>query len=232
MQTHDNLQLLADPLGLKSLCVYGGVPKPPQVDALKQGPRIVVGTPGRILDLCNDEALDLSQVSYLVLDEADRMLDKGFENDIRNIIGKCNATLDSSTGHKSRQTAMFSATWPLSVRKLAGDFMADPVRITVGSDELTASTSVEQHVTVLDNGRMKDGALTKTLNENKIPRQVKGKATGKDREKVLVFALYKKECTRVSQFLERQGYQVSCIQGEHLSTPVLSLVTSCSNFPK
>lgn len=215
MQTHDNLQLLANPLNLQALCIYGGVPKPAQVDALRKGPRIVVGTPGRILDLCNDEALDLSHVSYLVLDEADRMLDKGFENDIRNIISKCQPTTSAEDSGKVRQTAMFSATWPLSVRKLAGDFMADPVRITVGSDELTASTSVEQHVTVLENGRMKDGELSKVLRDNKIQKSVKAgaKASGVDREKVLVFALYKKECTRVSQYLERGGWQVSCIQG-------------------
>lgn len=217
MQTHDNLQLLANPLNLGALCIYGGVPKPAQVDALRKGPRIVVGTPGRVLDLCNEGSLDLSQVGYLVLDEADRMLDKGFEQDIRNIIGRCKAAAE-------RQTAMFSATWPLSVRKLAGDFMKEPVRITVGSDELTASTSVEQSVTVLDDGRQKDGELLKTLNKHKIPRQVRsGGASGKDREKVLVFALYKKECTRVSQFLERQGFQVSCIQGKSLFETVQPL---------
>ena len=82
--------------------------------------------------------LDLScgSVSFLVLDEADRMLDKGFENDIRKIIGM--------TAQEDRQTLMFSATWPDSVRRLAASFQREPVRITVGQDDLTANRRVEQ----------------------------------------------------------------------------------------
>ena len=72
MQTHETLASLASLCGSSAVCVYGGVPKPPQIEALKKGARIVVGTPGRILDLCNEGTLDLSQVGYLVLDEADR----------------------------------------------------------------------------------------------------------------------------------------------------------------
>ena len=86
LQTHETLEKLGEPLGIASVAVFGGVDKGAQIKALK-GARIVVGTPGRILDLVNEGACDLSRVSYLVLDEADRMLDKGFENDIRRIIG-------------------------------------------------------------------------------------------------------------------------------------------------
>jgi ATP-dependent RNA helicase DBP3 len=77
MQTHEALSKLGEPLGISAVCIYGGVPKYEQKQALKDGARIVVGTPGRILDLANEGALDLSKVSWLVLDEADRMLDKG-----------------------------------------------------------------------------------------------------------------------------------------------------------
>lgn len=90
MQTHSNLSSISSTIpNLTSLCIYGGVSKDDQKRALKEGPRIVVGTPGRLLDLAGEGVLDLSNVSWLVLDEADRMLDRGFENDIREIIAKC-----------------------------------------------------------------------------------------------------------------------------------------------
>lgn len=92
MQTHQNLSLISSALfpSLPSVCLYGGVPKPEQVKILRNDrPRIVVGTPGRLLDLAREGNLDLGKVSWLVLDEADRMLDKGFENDIREIIKLC-----------------------------------------------------------------------------------------------------------------------------------------------
>lgn len=128
-----------------------------QVEALRQRSkdksgattRIIVGTPGRILDLVNDGTCDLSNVRYLVLDEADRMLDTGFENDIRNIIGH---TMQG----EARQTLMFSATWPDAVRRLAASFQRDPVRVTVGSDDLTANSRVEQIVEVFDENREKE----------------------------------------------------------------------------
>lgn len=207
MQTHDVLSSLGQPLHLNSVCIYGGVPKDAQKQMLnKSNTRIVVGTPGRIIDLCNEGALDLSSVSYLVLDEADRMLDKGFENDIRTIISSCKKGTE-------RHTMMFSATWPMSVRQLANDFMNSPIRITVGSDELTASLSVEQKVTVLEDGRMKDSELIKVLNKEGF-RSGAGGQKGTQRDKVLVFALYKKEAARVERFLQMKGYQVGCIQGQ------------------
>jgi ATP-dependent RNA helicase DBP3 len=92
MQTHNNLDMICRSLSppLASVCLYGGVSKPDQIRTLRnERPRIVVGTPGRLLDLARENSLDLSKVSWLVLDEADRMLDKGFENDIREIIKLC-----------------------------------------------------------------------------------------------------------------------------------------------
>ena len=91
----------------------------------------------------------MGNVRYLVLDEADRMLDKGFENDIRNIIGH-------TRQGEERQTLMFSATWPDAVRRLASTFQRDPVRVTVGSDDLTANSRVEQVVEVFDDSRSKE----------------------------------------------------------------------------
>jgi len=209
MQTETTLsdlgKLVSPPI--KTLCVYGGVDKNIQRKALASSAvRVVAGTPGRLLDLANEGHLKLDQVSWLILDEADRMLDKGFENDIRAIINLCRPSRSGIL--KTRLTTMFSATWPTSVRRLAADFMHEPVRILVGADELTASCSVEQTVEVLEQSRGKEWKLLSTLKElGKESHQNKSK------DKVIVFALYKKEAQRLHEFLLRKGFQACCIEG-------------------
>ena len=103
MQSHVVIDEFGSLVNLSSLVVYGGVPKQTQKDALRKGVDCVIATPGRIKDLINEGACNLSKVSQLVLDEADRMLDMGFEEDVRFIISQCK---DKTKG---RQTAMFSA---------------------------------------------------------------------------------------------------------------------------
>ncbi|KAG6841539.1 hypothetical protein C0991_009904 [Blastosporella zonata] len=212
IQTHDTLSALGKPFGIASVAVFGGVPKEPQVRMLKNAnkgtdgltTRIIVGTPGRILDLMQEGVCDLSGVDYLVLDEADRMLDKGFENDIRNIIS-------STKPANERQTMMFSATWPEAVRRLASTFQKNPVRVTVGSDDLTANSRVEQSVEVFDDARSKDSrllALLRSLSHKKTS------TTGATESRILVFALYKKEASRVEDMLRRQGYSVGALHGD------------------
>ncbi|KAH9836757.1 DEAD-domain-containing protein, partial [Rhodofomes roseus] len=208
IQTHDTLAELGESFGIASVAVFGGVDKGPQIKALKNAnkdgktTRIIVGTPGRILDLVNDGICDLSRVSYLVLDEADRMLDKGFENDIRSIIGHAKQGAE-------RQTLMFSATWPDAVRRLASTFQRDPVRVTVGSDDLTANSRVEQVVEVFDDSRSKDQRLLNQL------RSASHKKSGSPEDaRILVFALYKKEATRVEGMLRSNGYSVTGLHGD------------------
>ncbi|KAI6022569.1 DEAD-domain-containing protein [Pisolithus marmoratus] len=215
IQTHDTLSTLGAPFGIASVAVYGGVDKSSQVTALsnnsedRKTTRIVVGTPGRILDLVNDGACDLSKVNYLVLDEADRMLDKGFENDITAII--------SHTMQRSdRQTMMFSATWPEAVRRLASTFLRDPVRVTVGSDDLTANSRVEQCIEVLDNAQDKDALLAKQL--ALLGRVHKNGASSTGPTRILVFALYKKEASRVEATLKRAGHDVGALHGDMAQT--------------
>ncbi|KAJ7293933.1 P-loop containing nucleoside triphosphate hydrolase protein [Mycena rebaudengoi] len=219
LQTHETLSTLGAPLGIASVAVFGGVPKEPQVRMLrnmnkatvgmgKATTRIVVGTPGRILDLVQEGACDLSGVNYLVLDEADRMLDKGFENDIRNIISHTKQGAD-------RQTMMFSATWPDAVRRLASTFQQNPVRVTVGSDDLTANSRVEQVVEVFDDTRSKDSRL---LGHLRTLAHKKTTTTGAADARILVFALYKKEASRVEQMLGRQGYAVGALHGDMSQT--------------
>ncbi|KAH9171748.1 P-loop containing nucleoside triphosphate hydrolase protein [Lactarius sanguifluus] len=198
LQTHDALS------GLKAVqcaVAFGGVDKSQQARNI-QGAQVVVGTPGRILDLIGDGGLVLGAVEYLVLDEADRMLDKGFENDIRAIIGH-------TKQGAARQTLMFSATWPEAVRRLASSFLRDPVRVTVGSEDLSANSRVAQEIEVFDDEREKDQRLLAHL--RKLAPRKKG---GDLPDRILVFVLYKKEASRVENTLRRAGYAVGALHGD------------------
>jgi ATP-dependent RNA helicase DBP3 len=198
VQIYDQLVALATPAGLSVVCVYGGVPKDPQVAACRKA-HIVVATPGRLNDLIGDGSADLSKAEYVVLDEADRMLDKGFEEAIRQII---------SQTPKKRQTLMFTATWPPSVRDLASTFMNSPVRITIGdnqSGELRANVRIKQLVEVVD-PRGKEQRLLQLLRQYQ---------SGKNKDdRILVFCLYKKEAMRIEDFIRRQGFRVGGIHGD------------------
>lgn len=201
VQIHTQIETLASPAHLSTVCVYGGVPKDPQRLAL-QTAHIVVATPGRLNDLINEGSADLSNVHYVVLDEADRMLDKGFEDEIRKII--------ATNPTDGRQTLMFTATWPPSVRDLASTFMKTPVHISIGADnptgELRANTKITQLVEVVD-PRQKETRLLQLL------KQHQG-AGAKKNDRILVFCLYKKEAARIESFLSTRGMKVAGIHGD------------------
>lgn len=203
VQIHEQLQKLATPAKLSTACIYGGVPKDPQRHALATA-HIIVATPGRLNDLIEEGAADLSHVNYLVLDEADRMLDKGFEAAIRTII-EC--TPSTSSG---RQTLMFTATWPPSVRELAATFMHQPVHIAIGennpSGELRANTRITQKVEVLE-PEAKQSRLLQIVKEHQ------GGAKNKN-DRILVFCLYKKEAVRIEGYLRSKGLRVAGIHGD------------------
>ncbi|KAK5628723.1 hypothetical protein RRF57_004438 [Xylaria bambusicola] len=195
MQTNDELSKLANHVELKTVCVYGGASKDDQRHLLRKAD-IIVATPGRLKDFLEEGAVKLDNAKFVVLDEADRMLDKGFEDDIKRIIG--------CTPKEERQTLMFTATWPQSVQALALSFMISPVRIQIGGNEsgdLQANTRIQQRVEVVDQ-RAKEGRLLQLL-----------KAHPKN-ERVLVFCLYKKEATRVETFLQQRGIKVVGIHGD------------------
>lgn len=201
VQTHDQISKLASAARLRSVCIYGGVPKEPQRQALPTT-HIIVATPGRLNDLISEGAADLSGVTYLVLDEADRMLDTGFEPEIRKIIG-----CTPSTG--IRQTLMFTATWPPSVRTLASSFMRDPVHIGIGRDNpdgaLRANNSITQLVEVVEPYDKEQRLL-------QLIKEYQSGSSANDR--ILVFCLYKKEATRVEGFLRYRGLRVAGIHGD------------------
>lgn len=206
MQSDAVLQEFGKVVGIGSLVVYGGVPKHTQVKALQSGGvDCIVATPGRLKDLIADGACDLRACQYLVLDEADRMLDMGFEEDVKHII---------SFLPTERQTVMFSATWPAAIQSIALTYMKDPVRIYVGfealtndagksgiDDSLSANKRVTQSVEVIED-RQRESRL----------RQILEKVHNK-RNRVLIFALYKKEAERLEMTLKRQGWNVCSIHG-------------------
>ncbi|MCP9264836.1 putative ATP-dependent RNA helicase DDX5 [Dirofilaria immitis] len=119
----------------KVACAYGGSGRDQQARAIRAGADILVAAPGRLLDFLITGTLNLNRCTYLVLDEADRMLDMGFEPQIRKIV---------SMIRPDRQTLMFSATWPKEVRTLAKDFLTDPVFVNVGSLKLAANNNIKQ----------------------------------------------------------------------------------------
>ena len=199
MQCVDVLDKASGPAGVGVVCTYGGAPKHEQKRLLRSASRqqnglVVVATPGRLLDLESEGAINLGSVEYLVLDEADRMLDMGFERDVRSIISSCLPA-------PQRQTVMFSATWPEEIRALAGTFLADPLKVTVGNDELTSNRRVSQTVEVIDE-RARDQRLRELLRTHH-----------KNNNRVLVFALYKKEAARLERYLQRD-FRVNSVHGD------------------
>lgn len=212
MQTHEQMARLAALVGLRCVCLYGGASKDEQRAQLRRGCDVVVATPGRLKDFMADGTVDLGGARFVVLDEADRMLDKGFEDDIKHILGCCPARHD-------RQTLMFTATWPQSVQALASTFMVDPVKVTIGAGrdddnggggggggvELQANARIAQSVEVVD-PRDKEGRLLQIL---------KQRQQGAHRmDRILVFCLYKKEATRIEALLSRKGVRVVGIHGD------------------
>jgi ATP-dependent RNA helicase DBP3 len=208
MQVEAVLKEYGEVVGLNTLVLYGGVPKYTQVTELKKrNVDCLVATPGRIKDLINEGSCDLSKVSHLVLDEADRMLDMGFEEDVKFIISQCMPKEDG------RQTAMFSATWPAAIQEIAMNYMMDPIRIYVGfeaivgsngensvDDSLSANKRVQQIVEVIED-RAREQRLRQLLRENQ------------HKQRILVFALYKKEAERLEFSLKREGFNVCSIHG-------------------
>merc|ERR1719187_1346670 len=195
MQSQEVLENAGKVLGISSVCCYGGVPKWEQKRALRWGVDVVVATPGRLKDLVQMGCLTLASVSYLVLDEADRMLDQGFEDDIRAIIGMT---------HVERQTCLFSATWPEAIRSLAQEFLTDPVKVTVGSEDLAANKSITQIVEVVEE-RDRDDKLIEVLDKYSDKENYK---------KILIFVQKKRDANDLELRLIHLGWWVGSIHGD------------------
>lgn len=176
-------------LSLTSAVVFGGVKANPQMKKLRPGLDVLVATPGRLLDLYNQNAVKFDQVEILVLDEADRMLDMGFIRDIRKVL----AALP-----KQRQNLLFSATFSDDIRQLAKGLVNNPVEISVSPRNTTAK-SVEQFICPVDKSK-KSALLKQLIVEN-------------DWQQVLVFSRTKHGANRLAKFLETKGINAAAIHG-------------------
>ncbi|WCJ21040.1 DEAD-box ATP-dependent RNA helicase 14 [Euphorbia peplus] len=173
-------------------CLYGGAPKGPQLKELDRGADIVVATPGRLNDILEMRRISLGQVSYLVLDEADRMLDMGFEPQIRKIVNEVPAR---------RQTLMYTATWPKEVRKIAADLLVNPVQVNIGNvDELVANKSITQYVEV----------LAPMEKHRRLEQIIRSQEPG---SKIIIFCSTKKMCDQLARNLTRQ-FGAAAIHGD------------------
>ncbi|KAI1723807.1 DEAD/DEAH box helicase domain-containing protein [Ditylenchus destructor] len=181
-------------LGLRTACLYGGAPKPPQGQKLRMGVDICVATPGRLADFLSEGVTNLLRCSYLVLDEADRMLDMGFEPQIRKIISQI---------RPDRQTLMFSATWPKEVRELARDFQTDAIRLNVGSGELAANPNITQHVMVVNEYEK----------QKRLQDMIKQFQTEED-YKALIFVKTKRSADALVIQMRQNGIQALSIHGD------------------
>ncbi|XP_063715338.1 uncharacterized protein LOC134842782 [Symsagittifera roscoffensis] len=180
--------------GVRNTCVYGGSPKGPQIGALDRGCELVIATPGRLLDFMESKQIRLDRTTYLVLDEADRMLDMGFEPQIKKIIEFI---------RPDRQTLMFSATWPKEVHNLAGSFMTDYSKINVGDLGLHANHNIVQVVDVCEEYQ-KEGKLIRLLEEIMRSQQ----------NKTIIFTETKRKADELTGAMRRDGWPSLCIHGD------------------
>ncbi len=189
IQIDESLEAYGKHTGLKHMVIFGGVSQNPQTDALKRGIDILVATPGRLLDLMNQGYIHLNQVKFLVLDEADRMLDMGFVHDVKRIIAKLPA---------KRQTLFFSATMPKEIQQLADTILHNPQRVEVTPVSSTADT-IQQTVYFVDRENKK-GLLNHVLKDKNI-------------ETVLVFTRTKHGADKVVKDLAKAGITAEAIHG-------------------
>ncbi|KAK0873661.1 ATP-dependent RNA helicase dbp2 [Friedmanniomyces endolithicus] len=179
---------------IRNTCVYGGVPKGGQIRDLARGVEVCIATPGRLIDMLESGKTNLRRVTYLVLDEADRMLDMGFEPQIRKIIGQI---------RPDRQTCMWSATWPKDVRQLASDYQNDFIQVNIGSHDLHANIRITQIVEICSDFEKRE-RMSKHMDQI-----MNDKAN-----KILIFTGTKRVADDITRFLRQDGWPALSIHGD------------------
>ena len=189
LQIKESFDQYGKHLPLRNTVIFGGVGQAPQVEALQRGVDILVATPGRLNDLCNQGHIDLTRVEAFVLDEADRMLDMGFIHDVRRVIDRL---------PKKRQTLLFSATMPGEIAELSKKILVSPVRVEV-TPQSTTVEAIEQRLYKVDRGNKKP-LLEHILQDTSL-------------DSVLVFTGTKHRADRVVKDLTRSGVPAMAIHG-------------------
>ncbi|MET3647098.1 ATP-dependent RNA helicase RhlE [Phyllobacterium ifriqiyense] len=189
VQIEETFRTLAKGAHISTALVLGGVSRIAQINKMQAGVDVLIATPGRLTDLVRDNRIDLSETRWLVLDEADRMLDMGFINDVKKI---------AKGTHRDRQTALFSATMPQEVATLAASLLRNPVRVEVAPQGTTAA-EIKQVVHMIPT-RQKKQVLSAMLKDETL-------------SSVIVFTRTKHGADAVTRILEKDGYNVAAIHG-------------------
>lgn len=176
---------------IKIATIYGGAPYPSQIKQIKDGAQIVVATPGRLIDMLNRKIISLSEISIIVLDEADEMLKMGFQDDIETIF--------SSISYKSRQTALFSATMPNAIKKISQKYMNNPEWVQISSPTSTALNINQEYAVVQGRGK------TSAANRFILASSAKG---------VIIFTRTKINAELVGVELSSLGLRTATISGD------------------
>lgn len=177
--------------GINTVCFIGGDARGRQLNQYDRGPQLIIATPGRLNDFLESREVSISDVSYVVLDEADRMLDMGFEPQIRGVLEHVKA---------ERQMLMFSATWPEEVRELAKDFLGSYTFMQIGSAELSANKNIMQEVEVCDDNYKMEAFLNKMVDIGE--------------EKTLVFTERKATVDKLERLLRSKRVRAMGIHGD------------------
>jgi ATP-dependent RNA helicase RhlE len=188
-QIADNIEIYGKELGLRYAVIFGGVSERPQISNMQKGVDILIATPGRLLDLMNQGHIRFMHLEILVLDEADRMLDMGFINDVKKIIAKV---------PQERQTLFFSATMPETIADLAHSILKKPVKIEV-TPQSTTVERIEQKINYVERG-------------NKLPL-LKRILKQEDAKSVLIFSKTKHGANKIVDYLDKSSIAVAAIHG-------------------
>ena len=191
LQVSDSFQSFADHLGgVHILPIYGGQAYGIQLSGLRRGAQVIVGTPGRVIDHLQKGSLDISNLRFLVLDEADEMLNMGFQEDVERI-------LEDTPDDK--QVALFSATMPRAIRKISRDYLNDPVEVTVKSETRTNTNITQRYLFTAHRNKL--DAITRILEVTEF-------------EAMIVFVRTKNETEEIAEKLRARGFSAAAINGD------------------
>ncbi len=191
LQVSDSFQQFADHLGgIQVLPIYGGQAYGIQLSGLRRGAQVIVGTPGRVIDHLEKGSLDISNLKFLVLDEADEMLNMGFQEDVERI-------LEDTPDEK--QVALFSATMPNAIRRISRDYLNDPEEVTVKSETRTNTNITQRYLYTAHRNKL--DAITRILEVTEF-------------EAMIVFVRTKQETEEIAEKLRARGFSAAAINGD------------------